>query len=246
MDVKTIFKRYEYKYLLNVNQFEKILNELNKYMSFDEYGKMTVRNIYYDTDSYQLIRNSIDKPEYKEKVRIRSYEKVTSDDSVFVELKKKYDGIVYKRRMVLTENEAMEWLNGRKHCSEDTQISREIDYVFAFYKTLKPKAFITYDRSAYFMNDESDFRVTFDRNILFRDTDISLKSDIYGENLIDKEQILMEIKCSGGIPLWMVNILSEEKIYKSSFSKYGAAYKNIIFPKLKSKGIKYTGEIRYA
>ena len=129
----------------------------------------------------------------------------------------------------------MEWLNGGRHCLEDTQITREIDYVFDFYKTLKPKAFIAYDRSAYFMNDGSDFRVTFDRNIVFRDTNLSLQSFVYGENLINKDQVLMEIKCPGGIPLWMVNILSEEKAYKSSFSKYGEAYKKYIFPKLKYK-----------
>ena len=204
-------------------------------MSLDDYGEMTIRNTYYDTDTYQLIRNSIEKPEYKEKVRVRSYDQVTSFDDVFVELKKKYDGVVYKRRIVLSEAEAMEWLNGGRHCLEDTQITREIDYVFDFYKTLKPKAFIAYDRIAYFMNDGSDFRVTFDRNIVFRDTNLSFQSFVYGENLINKDQVLMEIKCLGGIPLWMVNILSEEKAYKSSFSKYGEAYKKYIFPKLKYK-----------
>ena len=214
---------------------EKVFAELNKHMSLDDYGEMTIRNTYYDTDTYQLIRNSIEKPEYKEKVRVRSYDQVTSFDDVFVELKKKYDGVVYKRRIVLSEAEAMEWLNGGRHCLEDTQITREIDYVFDFYKTLKPKAFIAYDRIAYFMNDGSDFRVTFDRNIVFRDTNLSLQSFVYGENLINKDQVLMEIKCPGGIPLWMVNILSEEKTYKSSFSKYGEAYKKYIFPKLKYK-----------
>ena len=173
---------------------EKVFAELNKHMLLDDYGEMTIRNTYYDTDTYQLIRNSIEKPEYKEKVRVRSYDQVTSFDDVFVELKKKYDGVVYKRRIVLSEAEAMEWLNGGRYCLEDTQITREIDYVFDFYKTLKPKAFIAYDRIAYFMNDGSDFRVTFDRNIVFRDTNLSLQSFVYGENLINKDQVLMEIK----------------------------------------------------
>ena len=233
MAYQAVFQRYEMKYLLTPEQKASMLQAMEPYMALDQYGRTTIRNIYFDTDNYRLIRHSIEKPSYKEKLRIRSYHRARPESTVFVELKKKYENVVYKRRLSLTEEEALEWVTGKMHCKEDTQISREIDYFMSYYRTLQPVVFLSYEREAYYCRQGGDFRVTFDDNILCRQENISLESDIYGTPLLKDGKTLMEIKCSGGIPLWMVEVLSRERIYKTSFSKYGTAYENMIFPKIK-------------
>lgn len=233
MAFQTVFKRYELKYMLTLEQKAKVLAAMEPYMKLDKYGRTTIRNIYYDTDTYLLIRRSIEKPVYKEKLRIRSYSKANRDSTVFVELKKKYKSVVYKRRISLPEEEAMEWISGERHCHKHTQIANEIDYFLDYYKTLHPAVFLSYEREAFYARDGSDFRVTFDDNILCRQEDLSLESEVYGTPILPEGKVLMEIKCSGGIPLWMTHVLSEEHIYKTSFSKYGTAYRTIILPQIR-------------
>lgn len=231
MAFQTVFKRYELKYLLTPEQKESVLAAMQPYMKLDRYGRTTIRNLYYDTDTYLLARRSMEKPEYKEKLRIRSYSRASADSTVFVELKKKYKHVVYKRRIALPNREAMAWVSGKQHCGQHTQIANEIDYDLELYGTLHPTVFLSYEREAYYCKDGSDFRVTFDDTILCRQEDLSLESEVYGTPILPEGKVLMEIKCSGGIPLWMTRVLSQEKIYKTSFSKYGAAYELLIFPK---------------
>ena len=232
MPHQTVFKRYELKYLLTQEQQKRLLAVMHPYMKLDKYGRTTIRNLYLDTDSYLLIRRSIEKPTYKEKLRIRSYATVDTDGEVFVELKKKYDSVVYKRRISLAEREAMLWTGGDIPCPKDTQISREIDYFRSFYEKVYPRVFLSYEREAFFERSGGDFRITFDNNILCRDYDLTLTKEAYGTPILDEGLVLMEIKCSGGIPLWLTDFLSSERIYKTSFSKYGTAYRELIFPKL--------------
>ena len=233
MAYQAVFKRYELKYLITQKQKARILETMEPYMALDQYGRTTIRNIYFDTDNYRLIRHSIEKPAYKEKLRLRSYKKANPSSTVFVELKKKYDSVVYKRRVSLSEAEALDWVTGKMHCKEETQISDEIDYFLHYYETLHPVVFLSYEREAYFCKDGGDFRVTFDDNILCRQEDLSLASDVWGTPILEDGKVLMEIKCSGGIPLWMAHVLSQEHIYKTSFSKYGTAYQTMIFPNTK-------------
>lgn len=233
MGYQTVFKRYELKFMLTPEQKEKILDAMEPYMALDTYGRTTIRNLYYDTDNFRLIRHSIEKPAYKEKLRIRSYRQVTPDCPVFVELKKKYQSIVYKRRLSLPEETALEWVDGKHPLEEKTQISEEIDYFLDYYQGLHPAVFLSYEREAYFSKDGSDFRVTFDDHVLCRQEELSLESDVWGTPVLPEEKVLMEIKCSGSIPLWMIQVMSEEQIYKTSFSKYGTAYQTIIFPQRK-------------
>ena len=232
MAFQTVFKRYELKYMLTPLQKEKMLEAMLPHMELDRYGRTTIRNIYFDTDHYRLIRRSIEKPAYKEKLRIRSYSQATADSTVFVELKKKYEKVVYKRRLPLCELDAMAWVCREKACPVDTQISREIDYFIDFYGKLNPTVFLSYEREAYYDKGGGDFRVTFDDNILCRQTDVNLCSTTYGTPILPEGKVLMELKCSGGIPLWMVEVLSRERIYKTSFSKYGTAYSTLIFPEI--------------
>ena len=231
--IQMVFQRYETKYLLSRKQKEKIIRAMKPYMEPDEYGHSTIRNIYYDTDNYRLVRTSLQKPVYKEKLRVRSYKTAGPEDEVFVELKKKFNDIVYKRRFSTTEKLAEEYLTGQKPLPVKTQITAEVDYFLRFYETLAPRVFLSYEREAYFTKKPSGFRVTFDENILWRETDLTLEKSIYGESVLTPGQVLMEIKTPDSIPLWMVRILSEEKIRKTSFSKYGNAYQMIM---LKEKG----------
>ena len=239
MAYQTVFQRHELKYLLTKTQKEKVLQGMEAYMSLDQYGRTTIRNIYFDTDNYRLVRRSIEKPTYKEKLRIRSYSQAEPDSTVFVELKKKYKKVVYKRRISLPEEEAMEWVLGQRHCHSDSQIAEEVDYFLDYYQFPHPVAFLSYEREAYYAKDHSDFRVTFDDTILCRQEDLSLESEIYGVSLLPPDTVLMEIKCSGGIPLWMTHLLSKERIYQTSFSKYGTAYQKVIFPNLNKEAVYY-------
>lgn len=236
---KTVFKRYEYKYMLTPQQQKRVLEAMEPYMQLDQYGRSLIRSIYFDTENYRLIRRSIEKPTYKEKLRIRSYGEVGANDPVFVELKKKYKHVVYKRRLSLPEENAMAWLTGEQSSGLDCQIAREIDYFLRFYEDLRPAMLLSYEREAYYAKDGSDFRVTFDDCIYARNEELSLESPVFGMPILPDGKVLMELKCSGGIPLWMVRILSAEKIYKTSFSKYGTAYKMFIYSKSNVEEIRY-------
>ena len=231
MAYQTVFRRYELKYMLTREQKEILLQAMAPYMAMDAYGRSTIRNIYFDTDTYRLIRRSVEKPAYKEKLRLRSYAQASRDSTVFVELKKKYDNVVYKRRLPLSEADAMQWTAGIKPCPVQTQISREIDYFMEYYGGLKPTVFLSYEREAFYDKNGGDFRVTFDDRILARQEDVDLTSPAYGEPILEEGMVLMELKCSGGIPLWMTQVLSREQIYKTSFSKYGTAYETMLFPR---------------
>lgn len=146
-----------------------------------------------------MIRHSLEKPVYKEKLRVRRYGDITPDSQVFVELKKKYKKVVYKRRLSLTEREATAWLSGIIPPPDQSQIACEISYVLRYYESLHPVAFPSYDRCAYYGKDDLNFRITFDENVLCRQTDLSLTSSIYGSSLLTKGQVLMEIKSIGAI-----------------------------------------------
>ncbi|MCH5267070.1 MAG: polyphosphate polymerase domain-containing protein [Lachnospiraceae bacterium] len=229
MNIQTIFERYEMKFILTKQLKEELMELLEEYMSPDPFGEATIRNLYFDTDTYRLIRRSIEKPVYREKLRLRSYSQVSSDDSVFVELKKKYRSVVYKRRLILPEREAMDWLNGGI-CPVQGQIASEIDYFYHYYDTLHPVMYISYDRQAFYSESNPDFRISFDDNILSRQDDLSLTIEPNGTRLLDSDHVIMEVKTMGGIPLWLAHFLTEKKLYKTPFSKYGTAYREQILP----------------
>ena len=225
-----VFERYENKYKLSPLQYEKVKREIEKKMRSDEFGETTICSLYYDTDNYRLIRRSIEKPEYKEKLRLRSYG-FGKDKKVFLELKKKAFGIVYKRRIVLTNNQAFSFFEKNEKLP-NCQISKEIEYFKNFYDKLKPAFLVMYDRTAF--KGENDLRITFDKNVRFRKERMNFWSGSDGENLLGSGEVLMEIKTCTAYPLWLVKILNENKVYSSSFSKVGTAYsmtvKNKVLP----------------
>lgn len=240
MAFQAIFRRYELKYILSLDQKIRILEAMDPYMELDQYGRTTIRNIYFDTDSFRLVRNSIEKPVYKEKLRIRSYTQADSTSPIFVELKKKYQSVVYKRRLKMPQNVAISWLSGEIPLNRTDQIAKEIEYFKTFYGSLKPKVFLSYEREAYYCREGGDFRITFDDTIQCRQSDLSLAGGTDGFSILEPDKVLMEVKTVNGLPMWMVDILSQEKIYKTSYSKYGTAYQTLIFPRSKG-GFFYAG-----
>lgn len=224
LKVQCSFQRFEKKYLLTQTQYTALLDRMSPYMQPDEYGRYTICNIYYDTDNYQLIRASLEKPVYKEKLRMRSYGVPGDGDPVFVELKKKYHGEVYKRRAVMEAAEAVDYLADTARPRQEGQICHEIDWFLASYHPT-PKAFIAYDREALAGRDNPELRVTFDTNLRWRASSLDLRCGDHGELLLPKEQILMEIKIPGASPVWLSHLLSELKVFPTSFSKYGTCYR---------------------
>ena len=228
MSYQNVFERYEIKYFLTKTQKEALIKEMDGRMQSDKYGRTTIRNIYYDTDSFRLIRDSLDHPVYKEKLRIRSYQRAEIGDMVFVEIKKKFEDVVYKRRVAMPRIAAENWIDYRKPLAFGSQITSEIDYLVDFYEGLSAKAFLSYEREAFSDNKNPEFRLTLDENILARDTELNLGSDIWGQPLLPHGMTLMEVKIAGAMPLWMANFLSSNNIQKVSYSKYGTYYRNCL------------------
>ncbi len=221
---QTVFNRYEKKYLMPEDVYQALRKRLQPYMEVDQYGLHTICNIYYDTPNYDLIRRSIEKPVYKEKLRLRSYGIPTMDSTVFLEIKKKYQKVVNKRRIPLTLHQAYDYVEHGIRPDFDCQILNEIDFFLQRYP-LQRGVYLAYDRIAMFQKDDPDFRVTFDRNIRSRQVDMGLEKGDAGKLLLPEGYYLMESKIMGATPLWFAQILSELNIYPVSFSKYGNIYK---------------------
>lgn len=222
------FKRYEKKYLINSEQYEALKIEIDKHFVPDEYGETKICNLYYDTPNYLTIRRSIEKPIFKEKLRLRTYGVPNDTTTAFCEVKRKFKSVVYKRRIHLPYVDALKYLNKNYDKYDDTQISREIKYLLDFYGTLEPKFYISYDRCAYFYKETSDIRITFDRNITWRSNDLDLRLGSYGDQLLPQDYTLMEIKVPNTVPLWLSQLMSQLGIRASSFSKVGNAYKKML------------------
>ena len=226
-DTKLTFKRTEKKYRLTAEQYAALWQRLEPHLEPDEYPRSSVFSIYYDTDDYRLIRHSIEGPVYKEKLRLRSYRLPLPEDPVFVELKKKYKGIVYKRRVELPAAEARAWLDRGEKPRQDSQIIREIDW-FLHSVQPKAKAWVGCSRDAWRARDDAQLRITFDRDLRWRTERLELGAGDEGEPLLPPGELLMEIKTPAAVPLWLAHALSELKIFPASFSKYGTCYREHI------------------
>ena len=223
-DVVNVMKRYELKYLLDRGQTAYLVNRLKGYMEPDRYGKTSIVSLYYDTPDFRLVRASLDKPVFKEKLRLRSYGLATEDSPVFLELKRKASGIVYKRRVRTTLPEVRRFFDGANDLFTEHQISRELNWFRDYYKPLYPACLIIYDRVAYF-EPGGDLRLTIDFNPRYRTESMNLISSMDGIPLRPDGDSIVEVKVQEAMPLWLTAILDEGQIFKSSFSKYGEAYR---------------------
>lgn len=230
-----VFNRHEIKYLLTDDLYHKIKPVLEEYMEVDAHSRngdfYNICNVYYDTPNHDIIRKSIDKPSYKEKLRLRSYGVVGSGDRVYLEIKKKFNGFVNKRRSSLILSEACEYIRTKDKPAQkpymNLQVLNEIDYMLHKYP-LQPMLFLSYDRNALFGKEDPSFRITFDTNIRTRRDEVGLTIGTQGELLIPKGLWIMEAKAENAVPLWFAKLLSSYKLYPTSFSKYGSEYKKTI------------------
>ncbi len=224
-----VFKRLEKKYIITEEQYILLIQALEGYLMPDEFGESTINNIYFDTPNYRLIRASVEKPTvYKEKLRIRSYGVPTPESKVFVELKKKYKGIVYKRRVDMTYEQAINYLYRHEKPPVPSQVTAEIDSFMAFYRNLRPAVSLFYDRIAYYSKTDPELRLTFDTNIRFRNSQLDLQYGDYGTIIMGNNEYILEIKCVDAMPLWLTRELDRLKIFPSSYSKYGTAYNHML------------------
>ncbi len=233
---QSVFKRVEKKFMLSREQYEMLRKEIAPYITEDKYSNYTIRNLYFDTDNYELIRKSLEKPVYKEKVRLRCYNQPDSDTQVFLEIKKKYEGVVNKRRITLSLEDAEKFLAGKDVSNINPQISEELRFCLQKYD-LKPKLYLAYDRLAFSGIDDKELRITFDYNIRSRENNLTLRSDDDTLKLLNSDYILMEVKFQNAMPYWFVSILSKLKIRNISFSKYGSIYKEKVLAKRTSNPV---------
>ncbi|MBQ6312976.1 MAG: polyphosphate polymerase domain-containing protein [Lachnospiraceae bacterium] len=225
---REVFQRKEIKYLLSQEQYNGLMSYLEKIAAVDAYGLSRINNIYFDTPDYQLIRISMEKPLYKEKLRLRTYGETGDDTNSFIEIKKKYDGIVYKRRVSGRYADAYRYLTGKQGALDRSQISGEIDSFLLFYGNLQPAMSICYDRIAMAGIEDPEFRVTFDSNIVWNDACTDLRTVSGGKPLLKPGQRLMEIKVCNAMPMELSAKLSELAIFPVSFSKYGSGYQEMM------------------
>ncbi len=221
------FKRYENKYMMDDRQYAAFFKAIAPYVAADEYPQYTICNLYYDTDTFEIIRQSLDKPVYKEKLRLRSYGTPDGEGKVFFELKKKYKKEVFKRRVSMSVQEFNDYLLHGTMPDVSPQVMREIGFFMSLYHP-QPKVYIAYDRVAFKGKDDETLRITFDKNIRYRISDLNLSSGDYGQQIIDPSQHLAEIKVAGAMPLWLSKALDEQHVYPTSFSKYGYCYQNYL------------------
>ena len=227
-----VFNRHESKYLLTEEQYIKFYEELLTYMELDKHNEndelYSIANIYYDTKDHSVIRHSLSKPKYKEKLRIRSYGVPKLDDIVFLEMKKKVFGLVNKRRTKMKLSDAYKFVEtGIEPPYEsymNKQVIQEIKYYLSQHELL-PMIYLAYDRKALFSKENRDLRITFDKNIRSRRSNVLLEKSDEGELLIEEGTWLMEVKAEKTVPLWLSQLLSKHGLYRMGFSKYGNEYK---------------------
>ena len=238
-----IFRRVEKKYLVSGAQKAKLLKQVGHRLVPDEHGQSTICSLYLDTPDHRLIRNSIDAKAYKEKLRLRSYGTPGADTAVFLELKKKYDGVVYKRRVSMPLRQAERYLACGKAPLEG-QIMREIDYAMGFYGWPQPAMMIAYEREAFAVKDVPQLRLTFDGAVRYRDRGLAMMSGTAGKVILPEDTFILEVKTGGAMPLWLSHALDESGIRPASFSKYGTAYLDTL--KAPAEVVEQKGENKHA
>lgn len=227
-----VFRRYEKKFQMTEEQMNQLLPLIGEHMDPDPYcvqGRTyTICNVYYDTEDSRVIRQSLAKPYYKEKLRMRSYGTPAGPASfVYLEMKKKIGGLVTKRRAELSYQAAQDFLKSRQIPNDidymNRQVLEEIAYFLKYYP-VRPAVFISYERTAYFDRRDPEFRLTFDRNLLSRRQNPDLLCGNSGRALMSPDFRLMEVKVSNAFPRWLADALCDRDLFSSSFSKYGREY----------------------
>ena len=221
----TIIDRMEQKYFVSFDKYKKLMDIIEDKLVKDKYFSERIYNIYFDNDEYEFMTKSLDKPLYKEKVRLRSYETADKNSNVFLEIKKKFQGHGNKRRVVINYNDAIDYINNKIIPNTNKQIMNELDYTFKK-NNLKPKISLTYDRLSYAFKEDDSYRITFDTNIRYSNKKIDLV-DLDDDYCLFNDGYIMEVKTLKGYPMWFIKALNELKLFPTSYSKVGEAYKEL-------------------
>lgn len=242
--VQSTFARKEKKYLLSPTQFDSLMGEIGDRLEEEPFGRSKVSSLYYDTPSFELIGRSLEKPLYKEKLRIRAYGEYDPAAAVFVELKKKFKGIVYKRRVQMSERAAYLFMGGRPYgqvcrayplgegertscvsAQAEEQIAREVEACIHRHPGLVPSMMVVVDRLPLHTVDGSDVRITFDIDARYRCEGLAFSQRLAGDPIFPGGEVVMEVKCQAAYPLWLVRALDRVEAYCRPCSKYGTAYR---------------------
>lgn len=227
--------------MITDEQYENIIDKIEEKMVLDEYNEggqlYTIMNLYYDTENDNLVSTGLKREgKYRYKIRLRSYD--ASYPTAFLEIKKKVDGLVNKRRTLMYIDDVNPFLSEHILVPESDivkrQVIEEID-VIAKRERLYPKVVLCYDRRAFFARnpEDGDLRVTFDTNIRARRYDLDLRKGSYGEKILPDGYVLMEVKVDRAVPLWLARLMSENNVRKRRFSKYGTEFSHYIREKRK-------------
>jgi len=208
--------------LITREQLDSLVRVLGAHLTPNKYFTQTIHNIYFDNDTDDLILRSIEKKEFKDKLRLRAYQMDGELGNPLIELKKKYKGTSYKRRIRLGLGEARELLDGGelRHLG---QIANEIRFLMAR-TNCRPKMYIGYDRTSYDVAGHEDLRITFDGNVRRRSENLDFITDPSDKFLISADEYILEIKASTAFPLWLTDALTKNGIYPDSFSKAARAF----------------------
>lgn len=234
MALKRVFERRENKYLLGMADYLAVRRQMAGHMHEDQFGRTAVMSLYFDTSDYQMIQKSMEGGDYKEKFRLRCYGTPDADAPIFLELKKKIQRVVYKRRIgvpyktihqVISDGRVR--VNDRELTANEAQIEHEIQWVFDRYH-LEPKVLVAYDRIAMVDDNDPDFRVTFDFDVRYRTGDMVMSAGSFGTSINADFDVIMEVKAMGAYPKWFADIISEQHLVKGRFSKYGYIYEHIL------------------
>ena len=224
------FARLETKYMLSLDQAVWLTRQLHaRGFQCMTFGSPKIQSLYYDTEDFLLIRQSLARPVYKEKLRLRVYGEPGCQSAGFAEIKKKYNHMVYKRRVSVALADAPDLLDPDTPSRLPDQIGLEIDWMVQRYHLI-PRVLIAYDREAWINPEDPGVRITFDRNLSFRAHTLDLSSTVSNTALTLPDQRLMEIKIPGVYPLWLIHLLEDVSARRCHYSKYGDAYTRFIQP----------------
>ncbi|CAM4222648.1 VTC domain [Lederbergia lenta] len=223
-----IFSRREQKYLITREQYEQIVKEIALYMRPDKYGrdgKYTVTSLYFDNQDHQIYFETKNKLKYRQKLRLRVYDKTNREGIAFFEVKQKHKNVVNKRRMTMPLSEAYRYLEEgseqglSSYQTSNPQVLREIDHFIRFYQ-LEPEMVVSYDRHAFHGVNDPELRITFDLELRCRNEELSIEAGPYGEHFIDPSYVVLEVKVNDSVPLWLARILQNLDCEQKSASKF--------------------------
>ncbi len=231
------YSRYELKYVITEEQRHRLAEFLLDYMQpdvmGDDLGRYNITSLYYDTAEYKAYWDKIEGHKFRRKVRVRVYgnQTITEETPSFAEIKQRRNKTLQKKRvkMPLAAAQALcgagRTIETATATATEQAVIEEIQYLY-YTLQLQPACVVSYDRQA-FNGSQFDpgLRVTFDVNLRGRTYDLNLLSSGHAENhfFIPPGWCILEIKVNYRVPLWLTDIIAQQRCTLRRVSKYCAA-----------------------